>query len=186
MGAVISIPSVVSVAMKKLLNMLRSNGNGPLIAAEKFSHRNSRGNQFGGRSYACSALFSAVTIMKRNGASMPSAPMLRTTTDTTAAGRTRVRAGRSRTAIALLIVDPRSADAELDERGGENDEEQRDRDGRGVPDLEVGEGLFRQVHHDAAGRVARAAVGQDDDRLVDLEGADHRDGDVEEDGLRDH
>src|SRR6266498_2445769 len=100
---------------------------------------------------------------------MPRAPMVRMATDTMAAGLTRRRARRCRlagrvvrapTAIVLLIVNPRSSDTELDERRAEDDEEQRDGDGRGVADLEVGERLLGEVHHDAAGGVARAAVGQ--------------------------
>src|SRR4051794_11167568 len=63
MGAVTSIPSVVKVAMTKLLNMFRSSGSGPLIAVEKLLQLNSVGYHVGGRSYACSAVFKAVMAM---------------------------------------------------------------------------------------------------------------------------
>ena len=50
MGAVMSIPSVVRVAMKKLFHILRSSGSGPLMASSKFFQWNSVGYQSGGRS----------------------------------------------------------------------------------------------------------------------------------------
>src|SRR3954452_2232069 len=126
-----------------------------------------------------------------NGASMPIAPMERITTDAMVPQRIRRRdggtgrAGRlveAGAAVALLMEHPRSTNTELDGGGGQDDEEQGDGDGRRVADLEVGERLLGQVHDHAAGGVARPAVGQHDDRLVDLERADDGDGDVEEDG----
>src|SRR5437868_9736245 len=87
---------------------------------------------------------------------------------------------RRSTVAGLVILDPQSTDPELQCGEYDDHDEQGDGDGRGIPHVEPLEADLSEVHHHAARVVARAATGEHDDRLVDLERADHGHRNVEE------
>src|SRR3984957_19392240 len=82
------------------------------------------------------------------------------------------RAGAEVAVMSRPVVDESPADPELDRGDHKDDEEQEVGDGRGVPEVEVHEGLLVEVVDEDRGGVERAALGAQVDLVEQLQRVD--------------